>query len=155
MRAFGGYRGPCFGINSPFYLDKGVETRYNEKKYGESSNSTAHAGTGVTDVTVQQVAPKGGSGNTNENGDKTTSEDKDNVHDVANDNTWIVAPITGDTSKKPVRASVQPIANTGDENLVGIAAACGGIGAVLGTIALVSHLTPEGGGLQERRTSPD
>lgn len=90
-------------------------------------------GTGAIDVTVRQVVPK----NDTSAKDNTTPEALDDVKLVADDNAWIVAPITGDTSKKSVRASVQPIAKTGDDNLVGIAAACGGIGAVLGTIALM------------------
>ena len=77
--------------------------------------------------------------------DNTTPEALDDVKLVADDNAWIVAPITGDTSKKPVRASVQPIAKTGDDNLVGIAAACGGIGAVIGTIALMMRKNEDKG----------
>lgn len=98
-----------------------------------SALAVEQTGTGVTDVTVQQVAPKDDTSDK----DNTTLEALDDVRDVANGNVWIVAPITGDASKKPVRTSVQPIPKTGDENLVGIAAACGGIGAVLSTIALM------------------
>lgn len=98
-----------------------------------SAFAVEQTGTCLTDVTVQQVAPKDDTSDK----DNTTLEALDDVRNVANDNTWIVAPITGDTSKKPVRASAQPIAKTGDDNLVGIAAACGGIGAVLSTIALM------------------
>lgn len=98
-------------------------------------------GTGVTDVTVRQVVPKDDTSAK----DNTTPEDIENVKLVADDNAWIVAPITGDTSKKPVRASVQPIAKTGDDNLVGIVAACGGIGAVLGTIALMMRKNEDKG----------
>lgn len=93
-------------------------------------------GAGVIDVTVRQIAPKDDSSDK----DNTTPEDIDDVRLVTDGNAWIVAPISGDTSKKPVRASVQPIAKTGDDNLVGIAAVCGGIGAVLGTIALMMCL---------------
>ena len=110
-----------------------------------SAFAVEQTGTGATDVTVRQVAPRDEPGNTNENGDKPTFEDKDNVRDVVDDNTWIVAPITGDTSRKSVRASVQPIAKTGDDNLVGIAAACGGIGAVIGTIALMMRKNEDKG----------
>lgn len=105
-----------------------------------SALAVEQTGTGVTDVTVRQVIKDDTSDK-----DNTTPEALDDVKLVADDNAWIVAPITGDTSKKPVRASVQPIAKTGDDNLVGIAAACGGIGAVLGTIALMMRKNEDKG----------
>ena len=105
-----------------------------------SALAVEQTGTGVTDVTVRQVIKDDTSDK-----DNTTPEALDDVKLVADDNAWIVAPITGDTSKKPVRASVQPIAKTGDDNLVGIAVACGGIGAVLGTIALMMRKNEDKG----------
>lgn len=105
-----------------------------------SALAVEQTGTGVTDVTVRQVIKDDTSDK-----DNTTPEALDDVKLVADDNAWIVAPITGDTSKKPVRASVQPIAKTGDDNLVGIAAACGGIGAVIGTIALMMRKNEDKG----------
>jgi LPXTG-motif cell wall-anchored protein len=79
----------------------------------------------------------------NDGNEETTPAALKAARKAAEGNTWAVVPVSGGSSggavsgASPSRVSVLPLAKTGDDNLVGVAAIVGGAGAGLGAMALM------------------